>query len=321
MAPRPEAEPLLSLNLLSARDFPQHHDSERLLGAWLASAPGLTPDRWGIEEPLVEPFTPDDLDGVLDACHGEVFLSRDRGPRGDLGFSPWTGRQGIHARVVADVHGLDPARQYPLRSSPIGLIDFVEAARDVLPIDLALIHVAPDNEAEIESHPERTYRWVQEPPPGWATRVYTRDLHYFLPTLYWYTLFGPPYVELLGLERLLSAPAFRVDQLADDAVALQLTPDPLDSWRDWGGFVEARSKAMAHLGEDVFWNPELERPFLAQMDSQEEIVKRLQLGSQYNAREGLEDRYRVPDFSAVKQAAATTPPPLPRTKSSRLGRD
>jgi hypothetical protein len=48
--------------------------------------------------------------------------------------------------------------------------------------------------------------------------------------LTWLNVFGPPYVERLGVQRLLSAPAWLTEVLADGAVAITLGvhPDTID---------------------------------------------------------------------------------------------
>lgn len=47
-----------------------------------------------------------------------------------------------------------------------------------------------------------------------------------LQPLEWLNIFGPPYIERLGLDALLSAPAWRVEVLAYPAVAVVLSPHP-----------------------------------------------------------------------------------------------
>lgn len=57
------------------------------------------------------------------------------------------------------------------------------------------------------------------------TRAIGRDFARYLPGLYWLNFFGPTYVELIGRERLLAAPAPEVKELGD-GVFLALGDDP-----------------------------------------------------------------------------------------------
>jgi hypothetical protein len=54
------------------------------------------------------------------------------------------------------------------------------------------------------------------------------SLQHRLPALSWATVFGDAYVRTFGIERLLSAPAFKVERLNDSAVYIQLTPNHSD---------------------------------------------------------------------------------------------
>ncbi len=65
--------------------------------------------------------------------------------------------------------------------------------------------------------------------------------------------FGRPYVEEIGRERLLSAPAYRVEAIGEAGVAIQLTEDPFDALRFEAPFLEARERVKHHLGEDLFF--------------------------------------------------------------------
>jgi hypothetical protein len=62
----------------------------------------------------------------------------------------------------------------------------------------------------------------------------------------WLNVYGPAYVARIGLERLLSAPAWRVDFLPGGAVAVLLGPHPAPDDRD--EYARAAHRVAAHLG-------------------------------------------------------------------------
>jgi hypothetical protein len=66
-----------------------------------------------------------------------------------------------------------------------------------------------------------------------------------LQPIEWLNIFGPPYVERLGLNSLLTAPAWRVGILAYPAVVVILSPHPDTARRE-----NARQVAL-HLGLQV----------------------------------------------------------------------
>jgi len=98
--------------------------------------------------------------------------------------------------------------------------------------------------------------------------VTTHDLNKYVPDVYWTTVFGAPYVKLFSREKLLSAPAHRVEELENGSVVLQLTPDLSDTATDEAAFENVRKAVKDHLSSDAF----------------------------LDARKGTEYRYAVPEF-------------------------
>jgi hypothetical protein len=76
-----------------------------------------------------------------------------------------------------------------------------------------------------------------------------------IPDVWWANIFGPPVVDLLGAERIASAPAAVVEPLGEDRFYLQLTDSILDGEADPTAFEVARAKVKAHLGPDAFYDP------------------------------------------------------------------
>lgn len=84
------------------------------------------------------------------------------------------------------------------------------------------------------------------------------DIGASLPGLYWSNFFGKLYVDLIGLNRLLSAPAYEVRKLGN-GVILMLSASP---WH-WTTreYAEAERQVLQHLGEHYFFskqNPDRE---------------------------------------------------------------
>lgn len=76
-----------------------------------------------------------------------------------------------------------------------------------------------------------------------------RDFGRFLPGLFTSNFFGPPYVELIGREQLLSAPAARA---VGDGVLITIGDDP----RDWDTPQqrEREEAVLDHLGHEYFFS-------------------------------------------------------------------
>jgi hypothetical protein len=82
--------------------------------------------------------------------------------------------------------------------------------------------------------------------------VHSRDLLEKIPQLFWGAVFGPPYVELFGRDRLRSVPAAVKIELAPNLFYIQLT-DRLNDTIERPEMVDkARQAAKEHLGIDAF---------------------------------------------------------------------
>ena len=84
--------------------------------------------------------------------------------------------------------------------------------------------------------------------------VVTHCLNKFLPDIYWTTVFGRPYVQLFSRERLLSCPAYRVKELDNGSIIVQLTPELKDITAEEAAFERVRQEARNHLNNDAFFD-------------------------------------------------------------------
>lgn len=78
----------------------------------------------------------------------------------------------------------------------------------------------------------------------------------YLPDVFWLQVFGPPYVDLIGKERMLSCPGFRVEEVAENNVLIQLTENITDVEEHFGAFQELREAVKQYLGRDLFFDVE-----------------------------------------------------------------
>jgi len=81
---------------------------------------------------------------------------------------------------------------------------------------------------------------------------FSRSLAYGLPDLPWITVFGPRYVRFFSKERLLSAPAYRAEEVAQDTVLIQLCENYHEINTHWDHFNATREAVIDHLGRLAF---------------------------------------------------------------------
>jgi hypothetical protein len=89
--------------------------------------------------------------------------------------------------------------------------------------------------------------------------VFTHMLVKRLPDILWGQVFGPAYVRLFGLEKLLSAPAYKVEQLGPETVYIQLSESLFDMHDRYAEVDAVRQQVKQHLDDNIFFdarNPE-----------------------------------------------------------------
>lgn len=98
-------------------------------------------------------------------------------------------------------------------------------------------------------HPDEYWAKVMSESP--RIEAVGRDFGRFLPGLFWLNFFGRPYQELVGEERLRSAPADRLVAL-DQGCVLALAADP----ERWGSpdYAEIEDRVRRHLGPAFFFD-------------------------------------------------------------------
>lgn len=128
---------------------------------------------------------------------------------------------------------------------------FLCEAASTFAADFGFVHVLTDAEVERGAAHDIVVP-TDSDHKHYVLSVTTHQLIRGLPDLFWSTLFGPPYVDLFGRERLRSAPAHHVDQIGDSQFAIQLSDDCTDFLRHPGEVARRREALRSYLGESAF---------------------------------------------------------------------
>jgi hypothetical protein len=123
-------------------------------------------------------------------------------------------------------------------------VRFLQALRHHLPIDLGYIHAQHDDDFRDR---ERYHSHIEP----FIVGLTTHRLREGLPDVPWAMLFGPPYVELFGRDRLLNTPAAHVEELAG-GVYVQLTASVTDVAVRRESYLSAQQAARQHLDSNAF---------------------------------------------------------------------
>jgi len=84
--------------------------------------------------------------------------------------------------------------------------------------------------------------------------ITTHQLRQGLPDLYWLTLFGRPYVNLFGRERMLSVPNVVVEEPARDLFSIRLSEDVSDVVSRSDELFELAQQVKQHLNHNAFFD-------------------------------------------------------------------
>lgn len=127
-------------------------------------------------------------------------------------------------------------------------LKFLSTFNESFQIALGTVHLIADEEEDKSRFP---YHEVIYPTRlGFATQHVRKHI----PQLTWGTFFGPPYLELIGRDRLLGAnAAHRVRDFGDRGVLIQATPDFNDVYTDFDNFDAVRQRLKQQIGWEYFY--------------------------------------------------------------------
>ena len=139
----------------------------------------------------------------------------------------------------------------PLRWEQERLIEAATAIFCAAEADIGFFHGFTESERQ-HLHERELVMNTDRAGKNWFYSVPSRRLRFGLPDLAWVNIFGSVYIKHFGRERLLSSPAFRVTEIYQDVVLLQLVDDYDKIATDWPSFNRTREAVIDHLGRDSF---------------------------------------------------------------------
>jgi len=210
--------------------------------------PLMLPEQWGWWEPLDRSFDAGNLTDLIPekgACE-TVYWQRKRSPKMEGTFdvrwqSKSTQVSSTHAKIgfTSELGKIDQTT----------LLGYLKTASEYSKADFAFVDVLAEQYRDFAIASGSA-------PYGERFMFFTHLLRHWLPDVFWGTVFGPPYVRLLGKDRLLSAPAYLVEELGAETIYVQLTENLTDVVEDGNAIQSFRTAFKQHFRDDVFFVPE-----------------------------------------------------------------
>lgn len=221
------------LGLLMPHSMSDSESGAQILQLLVRTAPDLSPEFYGNFEPVRKPFRT--VEEAIALWQPPFLWKRKTGVRVDGAI--WFGNPGNHSALYMTVTGRHQATDQA--------VTLVRADTAPLTVDFAYVHLL----TELETKPPKASYDMWYPIDIGVT---SHDLRKGIPNLCWAMVFGPPYVRMIGREKLMSAPCFTVKELSGERFYLQITPNLEDVREDFNGFEVSRQRLKAHLGEEFF---------------------------------------------------------------------
>lgn len=223
--------------------FRKADDFADLVDNFLESLPAFSPRWWGVVEPINLELSIQDIRDYLQSGSSDIMWKRNVSPKGWGKFkkrtNPLYGPQ--FANVYFDV-SIDTSSQVENLTSYINNL-----------ISWAGVEYAYCDSLTEEYIPIAYANGLS--PYKRSIYVFTHMLVKCLPDILWSQVFGPAYVRLFGLEKLLSAPAYKVQQLGPETVYVQLSESLYDMHDHYEEVDRVRCRVKRHLDDNIFYDP------------------------------------------------------------------
>jgi hypothetical protein len=225
--------------LLSTR-----REHERILDLWTSCIPEYLPDRYGNSEPIDRAFDLNQRDAILSHLRWSFLAVKDK-PKMNSSIWMRSPNKPLHSSwKLSFTFG---------EANVDRLISFLRAAAKELAADFCCLTLFTDSEIAFGRRNRSAWN-LDKNATKFEFSIYSQFLQQCLPDVYWVTIFGPPYVEMFGSERIVSAPISQTEVIDQKLILMQLTPR-LEDVRDAMSFRDLKNRVKAHLGADAFYQP------------------------------------------------------------------
>ena len=237
-----------NLELISPKSYFRAADFVSMVRQQCALMPSYVPNRWGDFEPLKNVFDAKEIEALVDSSSNrgqQITWKRTGKPRASGTWFPRLKMLApmFDAQATVTITVMDEIQQFEA-------VSYLEKAGASLEADFGFIDSWDSSDKEYSDFLSR----AEALNIGGFLYVTSHVLRHWLPDVFWANVFGPPYVRMFGLERLLDSPVFRAKQIGQEAVCIQLTESITDVHEKPELIKMLRHEVKEHLGVDAFFD-------------------------------------------------------------------
>ena len=189
----------------------------------------ILPTVFGTVEPLNRNVSATEITGISQAWPEDVFWK-----------NPSTELYGRVLHAKGNRHSSCKIRFELGTVNQDALAEFFSSAAGLLEADYGAIHLTGTRADESD----RRFQGIT-----------SRSLSMSLPGVPWLACYGRPYIEMFGVDRLVTCPAFRIDRISESSVIVQSSETLVNAQSSNAEFQRIQSDIIDHLGRDAFFDP------------------------------------------------------------------
>ncbi|MGE8615468.1 MAG: hypothetical protein ACN6PF_24450 [Achromobacter veterisilvae] len=237
----------LNAGVLLSPSYEKADDFADLIENFVENLPTFAPRWWGVVEPINLELSTPEIRDYLHSGVSDIMWKRNASPKGWGKFkkrtNPLRGPQ--FSNIYFDV-SVESSKQVE------SLVSYIKTLSSFSGIEYACC------DSITEDYKPAAFANGLSPHKS-NIFVFTFMLVKCLPDVLWSQIFGPAYVRLFGLEKLLSAPAYKVEQLGPETVHVQLSESIFDMHSHYEEVDAVRRQVKQHLDDNIFFDPRNEK--------------------------------------------------------------
>lgn len=233
----------LYIQLLTPHPLSTREEADKIFQLWEGLIPEYLPQKCGNSEPVDLTFDLRNRESLFEHWRWP-FLAVRRNPR--MEASIWMRKNGLLQHAVWNL-------VFRFTDVDVDVLkNFLKIAAVELNADFGCLTVLTPLEI-YNGQRNGTVLSLNKQATRFNFGVTSKMIHNSLPDLYWMTIFGPPYIEMFGRDKLERSPAATVEMLGKEVIALQITPSIDEVISGPSDFESQKKNVKKHLGESSFF--------------------------------------------------------------------